>query len=265
MALTSEETKKQAIDQIFAKFGEAEVGITPGTKILVTELVHKIPALGKHESRYDVMSEQAQVTVERMLDDNPGLKGVAFDICEILENLAPTPAAKQVLQETFLSVKADIVQEKKKLEAAEALDVAQGMMDEIAGHPTIRSNIGDAHADKIGSMIKTMNEKLDGVDNLRDRAEIMLKSMQEVDKYLENAGKQAGKSELGKVSNLVKAGLKVVCTLGMNKSAKLEFASAKFAMDNVNASRLKGEAEITSSRIKTVTRQAKEKSSGMER
>ena len=141
------------------------------------------------------------------------------------------------------------------------------MMNGIVEDTNIMENIG-IHADKIGSMIKTMNENLDGVDNLRDRAEIMLKSMQEVDKYLENAGKQAGKSELGKVSNLVKAGLKVVCTLGMNKSAKLELASAKFAMDNVNAGKLKEAAEKTSSKLKgeiKVTRQAKEKSSGMRR
>ena len=107
-----------------------------------------------------------------------------------------------------------------------------------------------------------------GVKNLGDRAEIMLKSVQKVDKYLENAGKQAGKSEIGKVLNVIKAGLKVVCTLGMNKSAKLEFASAKFAMDNVNAGKLKEAAEKTSSKLKsamTVTRQAKEKSSGMGR
>jgi len=117
-------------------------------------------------------------------------------------------------------------------------------------------------------MIRTMNENLKGVENLGDRAEIMLKSMQKVDKYLENAGKQAGKSEIGKVLNVIKAGLKVVCTLGMNKSAKLELASAKFAMDNVNAGKLKEEAEKTSPRLKDamkVTRQDKEKSSGMER
>lgn len=148
------------------------------------------------------------------------------------------------------------------------LDVVQSTMDNIAEHPSIRSTMGDAHADKIGNMIKKMNENLKGVDNLGDRAEIMLKGIKEVDKYVEKAGEQAGKSEFSKLSNVIKAGLKVVCTLGMNKSAKLELASAKFAMDNDNAHKLKEAAKVTSSGLKSavnITSQAKEKSSGMGR
>lgn len=260
--------KREAIEQIFAKFDEAGVEITPDTQTLVNELAHKVLVLGNKVRRHDTLSEHAKVTVNRILGDNPGLKDVAFDICEILENLAPNPEAKQVLQGAFLPVKAAIVEEKNKLEATKALKTVQSVLDEIAEDTTIRSNIGDIHADEIGSMIKTMNKNLKGVENLGDRAEIMLKSMQKVDKYLENAAKQAGKSEIGKVLNVIKAGLKVLCTLGMSKSAKLELASAKFAMDNVNASKLKEAAERTSSKLKgeiKVTRHAKGKSSGMER
>jgi len=134
-----EEAKKQAMDQISSKFKEAGVEITDN---LITDVVQRITVLGPHEVRHKLMSEQVEEAVGKILSDNPGLKNFTVDICEILENLASTPEAKQVLQGTFLPVKADSVQEKNKLEAAEALKTVQGMMDEIAGDTTIRSNIG---------------------------------------------------------------------------------------------------------------------------
>ncbi len=54
----------------------------------------------------------------------------------------------------------------------------------------------------------------------------------------------------------LKASLKVVCTLGMNKSAKLELASAKFAMNNKNAEKMKATAKVVSTGLKTSARGA---------
>lgn len=260
-----EEAKAHALEQISAKFKEAGIEQIDS---LVKDTIQRITVLGPNGDRHGLMSDQASTGVEQILNNNPKLKEFTVDICEILENLAPTPAAKLALQATFLPVKTANMTKEAKFAAANMLDTVQVTMTNIAENPSVRNTMGDVHADKIGQMVTEMNENLKGVDNLSDRAEIMLKGVQKVDKYVENAGKQAEQNKFGKISNIIKASIKVICTLGMNKSARLELASEKFTMDNTNAEKLKAGSKVLSSGLKTatiVTNQAKKQSSGMER
>ena len=65
-------------------------------------------------------------------------------------------------------------------------------------------------------------------------------------KFVENAEKQASKGKFGRIMNVLKSALKVIGTLGLSKKAKLEFSAAKFMLDNKNAEKIKDKTKIMS-------------------
>lgn len=62
-------------------------------------------------------------------------------------------------------------------------------------------------------------------------------------KFVENAEKQASKGKFGRIMNVLKSALKIIGTLGLSKQAKLEFSAAKFTLDNKNAEKIKAGAK----------------------
>ena len=94
-----------------------------------------------------------------------------------------------------------------------------------------------------------MNDSLKGITDNSKKAEILGKGISNMQKFVENAEKQASKGEFGKVVNVLKSALKVIGTLGLNKNAKLEFAAAKFAMDSENAEKIKKASKSVSAKL----------------
>jgi hypothetical protein len=83
------------------------------------------------------------------------------------------------------------------------------------------------------------------------RAEILVEGIGKMNEFLQNAEKEAGKDKFSKVMKVLKSALKVIGTLGLNKSAKLELAAATFLMDEKNVAKIKGVAQKVSRDLKT--------------
>ena len=73
---------------------------------------------------------------------------------------------------------------------------------------------------------------------------------------------EGGAGKFDKVINFLKSALKVVGTLGLDKNAKLEFAAAKFAMNNENANKIKEYSKTLSTTLKTLTQSIKKAQGG---
>lgn len=243
MGLSSSDANKQVLEE----FKKAGIDCPIDTKTLLTELTHKITILGKRESRHDMMCEQTKVTIDRILEDNKEKLGPhAEKICEILENTAPNDKAKEALQAKLASTKSQYMPKEKTKSFEESLDLVQETVIKLGNSQSVRNLMGDANADKLAGMAQKMDDRLKGVTDQSKRAEILVNEIGKMNKFVENAEKQASKGKFGKVMNVLKSALKVIGTLGLNKNAKLEFAAAKFAMNSKNAEKIKASAKAVS-------------------
>ncbi len=93
--------------------------------------------------------------------------------------------------------------QKKGIE--ESLDLVQDTVTELSESVIIRQNMGDANADKFADMVKQMNSRLEGVENQGQRADILVEEIGKVNKFVENAEKQASKGKFGKIMNVLKS------------------------------------------------------------
>ena len=243
MSLSSTEAQ----EQIHAEFEKAGFECPIDTNTLITEMTHKITVLGKSEKRHGMMGEHTKITINRILENNKEILGPhAEKICEILENTAPTPAAKEALQAVLAPTKANYMQKDKGKSFEESLDLVQETVTKFGQSQSVRNLMGDANADKMADMSQKMDDRLKGVTDQSKRADILVEEIGKMNKFVENAEKQASKGKFGKIMNVLKSALKVIGTLGLSKSAKLEFSAAKFAMDNKNAEKIKTAAKVVS-------------------
>jgi len=171
-------------------------------------------------------------------------------VCTHIENMAKTDKAQEVIKSAFAPIKA--VYFKKEKQFKEALDQVQDEVVKLGKNSLVIEQMGEGNAEMLDGIAQKMNERLKVVTKPSHRAEILTKGIGEMQKFVENAEKQAGKGQFDKVINVLKSALKVVGTLGLDKSAKLKFAAAKFVMNNENASKIK---EFSSE--KTLSRELK--------
>ncbi len=82
----------------------------------------------------------------------------------------------------------------------------------------VKNQMGEANAEMLNGIVQKMKDRLEGVVDQSKRAEILTEGIKEMQKFVENAEKQAGKGEFGKVMNVLKSALKVVGTLGLDKT-----------------------------------------------
>lgn len=251
-------SRQEAKEQLLAEFEKAGVEVTPDINSIINEqLTHKVIILGKSEKRHDMMCDQVKVSLERIIEDNKEKLGPHTEkLCEIIENTAPTPQAKQALQTALAPTKAQYMEEAKAKSFGESLDLVQETVTNLGNSKSVRNLMGDANADKLADMTQKMNDRLKGVTDQGKRADILVKEIDKMNKFVENAEKQAGKGKFGKVMNVLKSALKVIGTLGLNKSAKLELSAAKFAMDNENAEKIKASAKVMSEGLQKSARVA---------
>ena len=116
--------------------------------------------------------------------------------------------------------------------------------------------MGSGNAEILDGVAQKMNDRLKVVTKQSDRAEILVKGIGEMQKFVENTEKQAGKGKFDKVMGVLKSALKVIGTLGSDKNAKLEFAAAKFAMNNKNAEQIRAYSKGQLSSRLTVSAQS---------
>lgn len=246
MSLSREESKKQ----IVAEFDKAGIEVDVSLNSVINEqFIQKIQLLGKTEKFHERMAEDVVVSLDRILEDNKELGPHAENICKILEDLAPNPEAKNTLQLAFAPIKAKYMTQEMERIFGESLNLVQENITELVKNKSIRDLMGDANADKLADMAQKMNDSLKGVKDNGKKAEILGKGIGKMQKFVENAEKQASKGEFGKVMNVLKSALKVIGTLGLNKNAKLEFAAAKFAMDSENVEKIKKASKSVSAKL----------------
>ena len=251
MSLSSEEAKKQ----IIAEFDKAGVEMNTDMNSIINEqFIQKIQVLGKREKFHEPMAEAVVVSLDRILENNKELGPHAEKICQILEELAPSPKAKNTLQVAFAPTKAQYMVKEAGRIFEESLNLVQENITELVKNKNVRDLMGDANADKLADIAQKMNDNLKGAKDNSKNAEILGKGIGEMQKFVENAEKQASKGEFGKVMNVLKSALKVIGTLGLNKNAKLELAAAKFAMDNQNANKIKTASKTISSNLAKSTK-----------
>ena len=154
-----------------------------------------------------------------------------------MKNMANTVEAQKVIQEAFVPIKEEYLQKEKQFE--EVLNVVQDAVVKLGNSAQTKEQIGSANAEMLGDIAQKMNDRLEGVADQSQRAEILTKGIKKMQQVVEDAKEQAGKGEFGKVMNVLKSALKVVVTLGLDKTAKLEFAAAKFAMYNKDVEKIK--------------------------
>ena len=245
MGLSKAEAAKQLTD-IMTEAG-VDVDATNITAIINEQLTHKVIILGKSEKRHKMMCDQVKVSIEGIIDKHKEKLGPHTEkLCEIIENTAPTPEAKQALQTAFASTKAQYMEKAKAKTFEESLDLVQETVTKFGQSQSVRNLMGDANADKMADMSQKMDDRLKGVTNQSKRADILVEEIGKMNKFVENAEKQASKGKFGKIMNVLKSALKVIGTLGLSKSAKLEFSAAKFAMDNKNAEKIKAATKVVS-------------------
>ncbi|MEM6338489.1 MAG: hypothetical protein AAF673_00995 [Pseudomonadota bacterium] len=241
-----------AADQLADAMAKAGVEVTSNINSIINEqLTRKVVVLGKRENRHEIMCEQVKLSLERIIENNKEKLGPhAEKLCEIIENTAPTPEAKESLQTSLASTKAQYMDNAKAKDFGKSLDLVQETVTNLGNSKSVRNLMGDAHADKFADMTKKMNDRLKGVTDQGKRADLLVKEIDKMNKYVENAEKQASKGKFGKIMNVLKSALKVIATLGLSKSAKLELSAAKFSMDNKNAEKIKAGAKSVSKGLK---------------
>ena len=132
----------------------------------------------------------------------------------------------------------------------ESLDLVQDTVTSLGSSQSVRNLMGDANADKFADMTKKMNEKLQDLDDKsignrnKVKTSILVEEIDEMQKFVEYAEKQASKGKFGRIMNVLKSALKVIGTLGLSKEAKIEFSVAIFALDNMGAEKIKAEAAV---------------------
>ena len=240
-------SKADATDQMIDTITKAGVEVASHINSVINEqLTHKVVILGKRESRHEMMCDQVKVSLERIIEDNKEKLGPhAEKLCEIIENTAPTPEAKEALKAALASTKSQYMEQAKSKTFGESLDLVQDTVTSLGSSQSVRNLMGDANADKFADMTKKMNEKLQDLDDKsignqnKVRASILVKEIGKMQKFVENAEKQASKGKFGRIMNVLKSALKVIGTLGLSKQAKLEFSAAEFTLDNKNTEKIK--------------------------
>ena len=252
-------SKTDAADQLRDAITEAGVEITSDISSIINEqLTQKVVILGKSERRHEMMCDQVKVSLERIIENNKEKLGPHTEkLCEIIENTAPTPEAKQALQTALASTKAQYMEQAKSKSFGESLDLVQETVTKLGNSQSVRNLMGDANADKFADMTKKMNEQLQDIDDKaignqnKVKASVLVKEIGKMQKFVENAEKQASKGKFGRIMNVLKSALKVIGTLGLSKQAKLEFSAAKFALDNKNAEKIKAGAKVMKEGLQT--------------
>jgi len=120
----------------------------------------------------------------------------------------------------------------------------------ISKNGELRESMGTTNSKKLDDTITKMNDDLKGIKNQDKRAEVIIAGITKLDTFVQKVEKQNSTAKLWRVKNVLKASLKVVLTLGLNKSAKLEFSAAQFAMNNKDPEKLKSTIKSTSSSLK---------------
>jgi len=235
-------SRAEAREQIIAEFNKAGVKINTDMESIINEqLTQKIQVLGKKSEKHlKLMTDAVVVSLDMILESNEKQLGPhAENICKILEEMAPNRRAKEALQVAFAPTKAKYMPKVTAKTFEESLDIVQENITEfIKNKSVIRDLMGDANADKLADMAQKMNNSLNGITDIGEKAKILSKGIGEMQNFVENAEKQASQGKFGKVMNVLKSALKVIGTLGLNKNAKLELAAAKFAMDSKNAEKI---------------------------
>ncbi len=253
-------SKADAAEQLREAITKAGVEITSDIDSIINEqLTQKVVILGKRESRHEMMCDQVKVSLERIIEDNKEKLGLHTEkLCEIIENTAPTPEAKQALQTALAPTKAKYLPKEKIKTLEEALDMVQDVVSGLGTSEAVRGVMGDANAEILGDMTKKMNDQLERLDQTSkqhnstettinsEKSSILLNNIGKMQKFVENAEKQASKGKFGRIMNVLKSALKVIGTLGLSKKAKLEFSAAKFMLDNKNAEKIKDKTKIMS-------------------
>ena len=83
-------------------------------------------------------------------------------LCEIIENTAPTPEAKQALQTALASTKAKYMEQARSKTFGKSLDLVQETVTNLGNNKSVRNVMGDANADKFADMTRKMNDHLGG-------------------------------------------------------------------------------------------------------
>lgn len=152
--------------------------------------------------------------------------------------MALSDESQKIIQKAFAPIKAEPRQEKEK-RLEKTLGLVQENITELVKNKNVRDLMGDANADKLAEMAQKMNDNLKGITDSGKKAETLGKGIEEMQTFVENAEKQASKGKFDRVKDVIKSALKVIIIGGADKNAKLEFAAAKFAMNNKNAEQIK--------------------------
>ena len=142
-----------------------------------------------------------------------------------------------------------------------ALDDVFSEIITLSEGENIKNILGENNSKKFKDMVEELNQEVSynapkekfgypSIQREKSRAKIMVTEIDKMILAVEEMGQQADKSKVRRVTNFLKASLKVVLTLGMNKSAKVKLSSTIFALNNKNIDKIKEIVKSTSSTLK---------------
>ena len=157
--------------------------------------------------------------ITELYDENLNIE----EVCTHIEKMAKTDDAQKVIREVFKPIKEEYLRKEKQF--GEALNTVQDEVVKLGAQA--KEQMGSANAEMLGDIVQKMNSRLEGVTKQSRKAKILAEGIAEMQQVVEDAEKQAGKGELGKVANVLKSALNIVDRLGSDKTAKPEFAAVK--------------------------------------
>ena len=250
-----DQAKDEAADLIQKELEKAGIEVNDDTKSIINNIIQfEIKSAGRDNPGVNKLNSGCADSIRQLFGGKDGKFNLDIEkICNIsiecwvgvqmknsyMSRSDIPEAYKAVLEplnKLFEPIKEEYRQEKQ---LKEALDKVQETIEGLGNNEQVKKQMGSANAEMLGDIVEKMSDSLEGVVDQSQRAEILTKGIKEMQQVVENAEKQAGKGEFGKVMNVLKSALKVVGTLGLDKTAKLEFTAATFAMNNKNAEQIK--------------------------
>lgn len=215
---------------------EEQIEIVEKTKEILDFIIGKTGQEAKEGADLDALKDDCAKGIKEIIK----LYNKELDIekvCTHIEKLALTDESQKIMQEAFAPIKAEYLEKEKQFE--KELNLVQDELLKIGTNEQVKKQIGSGNAEMIANMAQKINDNLKVVTKQSHRAQTLAEGIKEIQKFVENAEKQASKGKFDRVKDVLKSALKVIITGGADKNAKLEFAAAKFAMNNKNAEQIK--------------------------